>query len=277
MRVIGALGTLPARAESLVHTLRSLARQTVPLEWLAIFGDKYKSVEALSAVIQRAGPLPFFVLLRVGDVGTSSKYHAAMHSMGETEDTGSFVAFFDDDIDYDPRHVERSVALIRDLQVRLGTPKVRVGVLAEIILRERIETWNARDVRCVQFPFGAGQRLQEPTEVHNIGVGMMTASWEAADVFIPPLVAASPRLGCEPLVCGVCLDNGVRTFALPTGGREPLGYTMRRHTWMAHADHRSQEQFSAYAREVEWPPLPVPELHPSAHQRREERRARRRA
>lgn len=277
MKVVGAIGTLPARAESLVHTLRSIARQTMPLDALTIFGDRYTLPQLEAVLVPLVRELPFEVCVMVGDVGVSSKYHAALRAMGFVGPSGAdAVAFFDDDIDYDPKHVELSVALIRALTEKLETPKVRVGPLAEIVTKPRIPSWNAKDVRNVQFPFGPGRRLTAPLEVHNLGVGMMTASWEAAESIIPPLVAASPRLGCEPFACGVAIDAGVRSFALPVDGPGgPLRYSSRRHAWMSHTARESRESLDAYAREVEWPPLPLPTQPHRGRERRAARLARR--
>lgn len=269
-RVIGAIGTLPARSESLGHTLRSIARQTMPLDALTIFGDRYTLPQLEAVLVPLLGELPFVVDVMCGDVGTSSKYHAALRGMSRAGSAGAdAVACFDDDIDYDPRHVERAIATLGELTEKHRTSKVRVGPLAEIVMKRRIPSWNAKDVRCVQFPFGPGRRLSEPLEVHNLGVGMMVVTWEAAEAFVPPLVAASPRLGCEPLVSGLAIAAEVRSFVLPVvGPGGPLRYSLRRHAWMSHTAPESRASLDAYAREVEWPPLSLP---PQPH-----RKARRR-
>lgn len=242
----------------------------MPLDALTIFGDRYTLPQLEAVLVPLLDDLPFEVGVTGGDVGVCSKYHAALRAMGFAGPSGAdAVAFFDDDIDYDPRHVERAIATLGELTEKHRTSKVRVGPLAEIVTKRRIPSWNAKDVRCVQFPFGPGRRLSEPIEVHNLGVGMMVVTWEAAEAIVPPLVAASPRLGCEPLACGLAIAAGVRSFALPVDGPGgPLLYSSRRHAWMSHTARESRESLDAYAREVEWPPLSLP---PQPH-----RKARRR-
>lgn len=266
---IAVLGTLPERRESLVLTLRSLARQTRGLDRVYVWGDRYATHAALRSILPR--DLPFDVDTLVGDVGTSSKYASARAALDDVAGDALFV-FCDDDIDYDPRHVERLETGLAAAEQLAESELVRVGILAEIVTARRIETWNARQVVMIQGIHETSARVDEPWEASNLGVGLMgvrAATWAHVS---DELCEIMPRRGCEPLVDRLCMAAGIRAFAVPRGRAV---YTHRHHEWMGHTDPEARRAFDAWCREVEeWPSLPLPPAPVTRGARRRPRYAR---